>query len=103
MEGRVGVSGRWRAVGSSARMVWNQKQDQWLRLHTLKASNRAAVHGAKRPTNERIDEEDVEQEIKNGKEEKESKRIEVGKKSTPKLRATKTVISRAAFLLKTLP
>ncbi|WRX27854.1 hypothetical protein QQP08_020341 [Theobroma cacao] len=80
MEGRVGVSGRWRAMGTSARMVWNQKQDQWLWFHTLKASNRAAVHGFKRPINERIDEEEVEQDIQNGKEEKESKRTEVGKK-----------------------
>ncbi|XWS16095.1 hypothetical protein CRYUN_Cryun34aG0056200 [Craigia yunnanensis] len=86
MEGRLGISRKWWRAVDNARMVWNQKQDHGQRFITLKASNRAAVHGVKRPTNEKIDEEEVEQEIKKGKEgkeEKESKRKEREKDQLP--------------------
>ncbi|KAL4335781.1 hypothetical protein GQ457_07G030680 [Hibiscus cannabinus] len=68
MERRVGVIRRW--WSGRNRMVWEQKQDHGLRFFTQKGSNRAAVHG----------EEELEQDIKKGKEVKESRRKEVEKK-----------------------
>ncbi|OMO70525.1 hypothetical protein CCACVL1_18845 [Corchorus capsularis] len=67
------MEGRAIAIGGLRMMVWRQKQEHGLRFLTQKASNRAAVHGVKQPINETIDEE-VEQHIKKGKEDKERDR-----------------------------
>ncbi|KDP40619.1 hypothetical protein JCGZ_24618 [Jatropha curcas] len=78
MEGRLVVGWLWRTQNIADHTVKN-RDDLMKRLITTKASNRAAVHGTKRPVTETINKEEAEKEISKGKEEKEKKREEVEK------------------------
>ncbi|KAJ4728355.1 hypothetical protein OWV82_001299 [Melia azedarach] len=63
----------WKAGGAGAAI------NSSVRLVVTKASNRAAVHGAKVPRTKGINEEEVEREVEKGKQEKIKKRQEVEK------------------------
>ncbi|GLU14155.1 hypothetical protein SLE2022_307410 [Rubroshorea leprosula] len=81
MEEKLIAVGRWwRAVGS-ARRLRNQGQNHELQFMrtTMKAANRAAVHGVRPPIPKTVHEEEVEKVIKKGKEEKKNKKKEIEK------------------------
>ncbi|EEF24935.1 conserved hypothetical protein [Ricinus communis] len=78
MEGRLVIGWLWRSQNITERSVKN-KDELMRRLITTKASNRAAVHGTKRPVTETINVLPPKEETDKGKEEKEKKREEVEK------------------------
>ncbi|OAY36314.1 hypothetical protein MANES_11G011800v8 [Manihot esculenta] len=76
MEGRLVVGWLWRSQNVGDKL---KRDDLMRRVITTKASNRASVHGTKRPVTQTIDREEVEKEIHKGKEDKEKKIKEMEK------------------------